>query len=137
MDAGIIASFKAHYHKLIIRYKIDCLIANKVFAIDVYQAVIMVVMAWSTGVTSSTIVNCWRHTGLLSVLVDIERDAIEKDRFAARIASEVDEVGSLLHQLSLLSSHPEDSNVMDAQEFINFEIDFDLNNSYEPIEEDT
>ena len=86
--------------------------------------------------TSSTIVNCWRHTGLLSVLVDRERDAIEKERFATRIASEVGEVGNLLHQLSLLSSHPEDSDVMDAQEFINFEVDFDLNNSYEPTEED-
>ena len=96
----------------------------------------MVVMAWSTGVTSSTIVNCWRLTGLLSVLVDRERDAIEKERFAARIASEIDEVGNLLYQLSLLSSHPEDSNVMDAQEFIIFEVDFDLNNSYEPTKED-
>ena len=77
MDAGIIASFKAHHGKLMIRYQIDCLTANMMFAIDVYQVVIMVVMAWSTCVTSSTIVNCWRHTGLLSVLVDRERDTIE------------------------------------------------------------
>ena len=45
MDASIIASFKAHYRKPMIWYQMDCLTANKVFAIDVCQAMIMVVMA--------------------------------------------------------------------------------------------
>ena len=80
MDAGIIASFKAQYRKLMIRYQIDCLTANTVFAIDVYQAVTMVVKAWHIGVTSSTIVNCWRHTGVLSSLSDRERDDLQRER---------------------------------------------------------
>ena len=73
MDAGIIASFKAQYQKLLIQYQIDCITANKVFAIDVYQAVIMVEHAWHIGVTTSTIQNCWKHIGILLVLVERER----------------------------------------------------------------
>ena len=69
------------------------------------------------------------------ILSDRERDDLERERFTSRIAAEVDEVGSLLHQLSLLSSDTEDNDVMDAHEFINYEVDFDLNNPYEPTEE--
>ena len=36
MDASIIASFKAHYQKLVIQYKIECIMADREFNIDVY-----------------------------------------------------------------------------------------------------
>ena len=39
-------------------------------------------------------------------------------------------------RLSLLSSDLGDNDVMDAHEFINYEVDFDLNNPYEPTDED-
>ena len=58
------------------------------------------------------------------------------ERFASTIAAEVDEVGGLLHHLSPLSSNLEDSDVMNAHEFINYEVAFYLNNPYEPTEED-
>ena len=79
MDAGIITSFKAQYRKPMIRYQINCLTANTVFAIDVYQAVTMVVKAWHIGVTSSTIVSCWRHTDILSSPSVRKRDDLERE----------------------------------------------------------
>ena len=50
----------------------------------------------------------------------IERDDLERERFASTIAAEVDEIGGLLHQLSLLSSDLEDSDLMYAYEFIKY-----------------
>jgi hypothetical protein len=70
MDACIIASFKAQYRKLVIRYHIDSFSVNKVFAIDIYQVVVMIEWAWRAGVTTSTIQNCWRHTCVLSIFIE-------------------------------------------------------------------
>ena len=72
MDAGIIASFKAQYMKLLIQHQIDCISTNKSFVIDVYQDVTMLEKAWCNGVIPTTIQNYWRHTGILSVLVENE-----------------------------------------------------------------
>ena len=58
MDAGIIASFKAQYMKLLIQHQIDCISTGKSFAIDVYQAVTMLEKAWHNGVSPRTIQNC-------------------------------------------------------------------------------
>jgi hypothetical protein len=98
MDACIIASFKAQCRKLVIQYQIDCCSANKVFVIYIYQVVVMIERAWRTGVTTSTIQNCWRHTGVLSI-------SIAKEIEEARRLVEVNEVVTLLHQLTLLSSN--------------------------------
>ena len=72
MDARIIASFKTQYKKLLIQHQIDCISTRKSFAIDVYQVVTMLEKAWRNGVTPITIKNCWRHMGILSVLVENE-----------------------------------------------------------------
>ena len=61
MDVEIIVYFKGHFQKLMIQNQIECLSANKVFAIDGYQVVIMVKRAWSVKVSTSTIQDCWRH----------------------------------------------------------------------------
>ena len=61
---------------------------------------------------------------------------IESEREEARRFTEISEVAALLEQLTLLSSETADDEVMDAQEFINFECEFDLNNPYEPTDED-
>ena len=61
MDAGIIASFKAQYMKLLIQHQIDCISTSKSFAIDVYQAVTILEKAWCNGVAPTTIQNCWIH----------------------------------------------------------------------------
>ena len=99
------------------------------FAIDLYQAVVMVERAWRAGVTTSTIQDCWRHTGVLSI-------SIEREIEEARHLVEVDEVATLLHQLTLLSSDSEVGDVMNAHEYLNYEMEFDLNNPYEPTDEE-
>ena len=129
MDACIIASFKAQYRKLVIRYQIDCFSANKVFAIDMYQVVVIIERAWRVGVTTLTIQNCWRHTCVLSI-------SIERQIEEARFLVEVDEIATLLHQLTLLSSYSELGDMMNAHEYLNYEMEFDLNNPYEPTNEE-
>ena len=128
MDAGIIASFKAQYRKLLIQHQIDCISTGKSFAIDVYQAVTMLEKAWRNGVTSTTIQICWRHTGILSVLV--ENEVIQEQQ-----RKEVEEVAAVLEQLSLISSETETPN-MNVQEYLNYELKFDLNYPYQPTDEE-
>ena len=115
MDASISASLKAQYRKLVIQYRIDRFNANNVFAIE---------HASRAGVTTSTIQIYWRHTGVL--LISIERELME-----ARRLINVDEVATLLHQLTLLSFDSEVGDVMNAHEYLNYDIKFNLNNPYE------
>ena len=77
------------------------------------------------GDTTSTIQNCWRHTGAFSISIERER---EEGRCLV-------EVATLLHQLMLLSSDSEVHDVMNALEYLNNEMEFDLNNPYEPTNE--
>ncbi len=49
---------------------------------------------------------------------------------------EVDEVATLLHQLMLLPSDSEVGDVMNAYKYLNYEVEFDLNNPYEPTDEE-
>ena len=67
MDASIIASFKAQYQKLLIQYQIDCITANKVFAIDVYQTSLChygrACMAyWSDYINNSKLLEAYRYS---------------------------------------------------------------------------
>ena len=73
--------------------------------------------------------NCWRRTGVLSIF--IEREIKEAGR-----SVEVDEVATLLYQLTLLSYDSEVGDVMNAYEYLNHEKEFDLNNPYEPTDEE-
>ena len=68
MDVGIISSFKAQYRKRFIEHQIDSLMLDMDMGIDIYEAVLMVEESWHSGVTSNTIKNCWKHTGILSTL---------------------------------------------------------------------
>jgi hypothetical protein len=52
------------------------------------------------------------------------------------LLKELDDVTNLLHQLTLLSSDIGISPTMDAHEFVHFELDFDLNNPYQPTNEE-
>ena len=127
IDVGIIASFKAQYKKLLIQHQINCISTGKSFAIDVYQSVTMLEKAWRNGVTSTTIQNCWRHTGILSVLVENEVLQVHQRK-------EVEEVATILEQLSLISSETKTPN-MNVQEYLNYELEFDLNNPNQPSDE--
>jgi hypothetical protein len=79
--------------------------------------------------TTSTIQNCWSHTGVLSI-------SIKRQIEEARLLVEVDEITTLLHQLSMLSSDSEVGDMMNAHEYLNHEMEFDLNNPYEPTDEE-
>ena len=89
----------------------------------------MVEKAWRLEVSTTTIQNCWRHTGILSNLIEREIEEVRHVR-------EIDEVASLLHQLTLLSIDTKESEAMNANEYINYELEFDLNNPYKPTDED-
>ena len=84
MDVGIIVFFKAQYQKLVIQYQIKYSNANKVFAIDIYQVVVMVEHAWRAGVT--TLTKLLEATYILLIF-------IEKDK----------EKSNICHALDLLS----------------------------------
>ena len=62
--------------------------------------------------------------------------SFEREIKKARHLIEVDEVATLLHQLTLLSSDSEVDDVMNAHEYLNCEMEFDLNNPYEPTDEE-
>ena len=49
---------------------------------------------------------------------------------------EVDEVATLLHQLTLLLFDSEVGDMMNAHEYLTYEMKFDLNNPYEPTDEE-
>ena len=61
---------------------------------------------------------------------------IEREIEEARLSVEVDEVATLLHQLKLLSCDSEVGDVMNPHEYLNYEMEFDLNNPYEPNNEE-
>jgi len=77
LDAGIIAAVKRHYRRSQISYALDLLDAAKnPYKVDQLQA-----MRWATGawnnLDQSVIVNCWRHTGILSTNVESTPRPIE------------------------------------------------------------
>ena len=65
LDAGIIASFKAHYRKLLLYHFIDQY-DGKVpeSTVSLKDAIYFLIDAWSE-LTATTIQNCWCHTGIL------------------------------------------------------------------------
>ena len=78
---------------------------------------------------TSTIQTCWRHTSVLSI-------SIKKQIEEGRLLVEVDEIATLLHQLTMLSYDSEVGDVMNVHEYLNYEMEFDLNNPYEPTDEE-
>ncbi|KAL3701008.1 hypothetical protein R1sor_019030 [Riccia sorocarpa] len=78
LDAGIIRSFKMQYRKLLIQRQLDDFDAGQVTNIDVYDAVLMIEKSWTDVVTSQTIVNCWKHCGLVPYQ-DSRDDRMERD----------------------------------------------------------
>jgi hypothetical protein len=67
MDAGIIRAFKAHYRRLYIRHVLERDEAGEqnIWHIDQLAAMRIAEEAWGI-INASTIINCWRHSGILS-----------------------------------------------------------------------
>lgn len=66
MDGGIIASFKAQYKRRFVRLALDRdnQGIENMYKIDQLQAMHMARAAWAA-VTPQTIMNCWKHVGLV------------------------------------------------------------------------
>ena len=76
LDAGIIKSFKYHYRKQLLKHmvfeldeSIDQNASDWVKSINVAHAVNWIKNAWNS-VTSETIVNCFRHCGIVPIIDD-------------------------------------------------------------------
>ncbi|CAJ0890818.1 21530_t:CDS:1, partial [Entrophospora sp. SA101] len=79
-DAGIISSFKKHYHcKFVHHLKKFEDNPHDTSKLNVLEAIKFIKIAC---VTVNTIVNCWRHTGIINfsneneLVADIERDVV-------------------------------------------------------------
>ena len=78
-DAGIIHSFKCHYKRFFIQNRIDAYdnvqngFVDKLADYNIFEALQNSAEAWSM-VSSQTISNCWKKTGILSPCDEIEED---------------------------------------------------------------
>ena len=61
LDVRIIQNFKVHYHKLLVRYFINCIDAGSPMTIDLKHAIHFTIAAWNT-VSPETVLNCWMHS---------------------------------------------------------------------------
>ena len=64
LDGGIIASFKAHYRKKLVRHFFRCIEDDRPVVTDMRRAIQMIRGAWDI-VTSTCISNVWRHVNIL------------------------------------------------------------------------
>lgn len=63
MDAGVIRNLKFHYKVKLVNKRIDAFDLQREFEVDLYESVLMLHNAWTNDVTTTTISNCFRHTG--------------------------------------------------------------------------
>uniref|UniRef100_H3ALF5 HTH CENPB-type domain-containing protein n=2 Tax=Latimeria chalumnae TaxID=7897 RepID=H3ALF5_LATCH len=64
LDSGIIRAFKAHYRRQLVQLYVNCAEEGNPQTVDLCQALQMIRLAWHN-VTATTVMNCWRHTGIL------------------------------------------------------------------------
>ena len=66
MDQGIIASFKKRFRSFQLAHALDMDAANEkaIYKVDILTAMYWYKAAWKQ-VSSDTIVNCWKHSGLV------------------------------------------------------------------------
>jgi len=101
-DAGIINSFKANYKKLFLRKKISNYEEERngqeCEKITIKHAIKFTAKAWKR-VTSQTIVNCWKKTGILP---DVNSDEIENVTSVLNSLNveELDDLQNLIDELA-------------------------------------
>ena len=104
-DAGIIRCLKAIFRKLILRRSLDREDAGEIdiFAINQLEAMRLLEEAWKS-IKQSTIVNCWRHTGILPSN-DEEASSSRDNNAEPDIEFEVQEATNALQRLNLSLSN--------------------------------
>lgn len=132
LDQGIIRSFKAHYRRKIIRKYIHSYDSNLgIPTINIYDAVHFSGSSWNNHVTSETIKNCWRKSGILP---PEHKETLNKTAISDSNITNTDMV-SVQQELLLFLSRNEfkDSDLEPVAQASAF-IDCDLN---EPTEEES
>ncbi|GBC15082.2 CENP-B homolog protein 2-like [Rhizophagus irregularis DAOM 181602=DAOM 197198] len=112
-DAGIINSFKAQYRKLLVRnrieaYEISQELNKEPTTINIHDSIDFSVNAWNS-VSQQTIINCWKHTGILPINEMDEIDEIEDQALHDEM-----ELQDLINELPF-------DNLMDADEFLHID----------------
>ena len=83
MDAGIIRTFKAHYSRHHDHHYVRQADVGDKPCITVKDAIMYTLDAWRS-VTSTTIANCWRHTGIQGPVEDAP--PVEDEEFQSVLA---------------------------------------------------
>jgi hypothetical protein len=112
LDAGVIRCFKAHYRRGFLRKVLERDEAGQmhIYRIDQLEAMQLSMIAWGQ-VAPSTIVNCWRHTGICPPSFFNAGDAIED--------SVMDDLQADLNNLPLA----ENGRLLSAQELVDIDRD--------------
>lgn len=132
LDQGIIAAFKAHYRRYVVRWLIqeadNACNANKTIS-DLkptfYEMMQWCHQAWTEDVTQTTIRNCWRHS------------CITPDTWyvpEAELEQELDPVQQLQGEIVALSQH-ENSMIAEGDEFIGADTFVELSGEAQTEEE--
>ena len=108
-DAGIIRCLKAIFRKLMLYRSLAREEAEEedIFAINQLEAMRLLEEAWK-GVKQSTIINCWRHTGILP-LNDEDASGSRDKTAEPEVEVAVQEATNALQQLNLTLSNREGS----------------------------
>jgi hypothetical protein len=112
MDAGIIMSFKRHYRSQFVKWLLEQYESRtNQNNLDVLTAIQFIVNAWNN-VTSMAIFNCFRHTKLLPVTVEIE-NCSDSGNLSTSDEQLVNELREDIKALCL-------RNTMEVEDYINY-----------------
>ncbi|QRV92210.1 tigger transposable element-derived protein 6 [Ceratobasidium sp. AG-Ba] len=92
LDAGIIRCFEAHYHRGLLKKAIEGNTAGHAdpYRINQLEGMLLAKEAWSA-VKPSTIINCWRHTGICPP--NLPPTADPNDSVMAELLAQLDYAG--------------------------------------------
>lgn len=121
-DAGIIASFKAHYRRKFVRHLLEQFESELTLSkLSILEAILFIRESWQEDVTPATITNCFRHVNIrdeveevIAVVIEAESDVEEEREVRTAICKDIQslryrhpmEIGDFLN--------PEGENVIDG-----------------------
>jgi DDE superfamily endonuclease len=122
LDQGIIAATKAHYRRQMIEWILDE--ANKEGNADkslkeltpnFYQMMLWLKEAWEVHVTSTTIRNCWRKSGLVNMDA---AEAVAEQAAVQNLSGAMNALQQVVHEQGML---PSEEAFVTAEEYINLD----------------
>jgi hypothetical protein len=118
-DAGIIASFKAHYRRKFVRYLLEQF-ENEATSgkLSILEAILFIRESWQEDVTATTITNCFRHVKIRDedVVPEVESDNIEDEHEVTREINRDLQLLCYQHPMKVDDFlDPENENVIDEQ----------------------